>query len=183
MLYTRKGDNGTTKTLHCDQRITKGSILADALGTVDELNVWLGIVKSKLQGTTLVWEQKKLADIIEYVQQNLFIIQAELAGAKDKVITNQEIVDMENIIDGMEKSLPKISSFFVPGATELSAICEYGRVIARRAEREVIKAVDSNQVKVSDTTKTYLNRLSSLLYVFVRFINGKLNVAEIVPHY
>lgn len=183
MLYTRKGDNGTTKTLHCDQRMTKGSLLADALGTVDELNAWLGIFKSKLHNSDLVWKQKKLSEIIEDVQQNLFIIQAELAGATGKKIKKITIQNMEHIIDDMEQQLPKISSFFVPGANELSAVCEYGRVVARRAEREVIKAIDGNQVHVSDHTKIYLNRLSSLLYVLVRFINYKLNTAEVTPHY
>lgn len=183
MLYTRKGDGGTTKTLHCDQRITKGSLLADALGTVDELNAWLGVCKAKLNDKGFMWDDKNLAEIIDDVQQKLFIIQAELAGAQGKTIKDQDIVDMEFIIDSMEKSLPEIKTFFVPGATELSAVCDYARTVSRRAEREVIKAVDSGQVAVEDSTKGYLNRLSSLLYVFVRFINDKSNALESKPTY
>ena len=45
MLYTRKGDNGTTKTFSCDQRLSKSSTIAEALGGLDEINSFLGIVK------------------------------------------------------------------------------------------------------------------------------------------
>lgn len=183
MLYTRKGDDGTTKTLYCDQRITKGSLVADALGTVDELNVWLGVCKSRLHKTHLKWEGKKISEIMDDVQHNLFVIQAELAGAENKKIRSEEIDTIEHIIDSMEAYLPPINSFLVPGSTELSATCEYARVVARRAEREVIKAVDGEQIIVSDSTKAYLNRLSSLLYVIVRFINYESNVVETAPRY
>jgi len=183
MLYTRKGDMGTTKTFHCDQRVTKGSLLADALGTVDELNVWLGFTKAKLVNANISYKDTKLSKIINDIQQTLFIIQAELAGAEGKTVTKEQVSSLENIIDGIEKELPEISSFFVPGATELSAICEYGRVVSRRAEREVIKAVDDKQTHVSEETKAYLNRLSSILYAFTRFINHVSDINEEAPHY
>jgi len=183
MLYTRKGDDGTTKTLHCDQRMTKGSLLADALGTVDELNVWLGYCKAKLKNENFVFFGENIAQILELVQQKLFITQAELAGAPEKSLKATDIQVLEKIIDGMEESMPKIESFFIPGATELSGVIEYGRVIARRAERSVIKAVDSNEVKINDATKGYLNRLSSLLYVLTRYINHEQNASESAPDY
>ena len=47
MLYTRKGDNGTTKTFGCDQRISKSSAIAEALGSLDEINSFMGICKVK----------------------------------------------------------------------------------------------------------------------------------------
>ena len=74
MLYTRKGDSGTTKTFGCDQRISKSSIIAEALGSLDEINSFLGLCKVKSDD-----EQKK---IIHNIQKNLFIVQAELAGSK-----------------------------------------------------------------------------------------------------
>ena len=45
MLYTRKGDDGKTKTFGCDQRISKSSAIAEALGTLDEINSFLGLCK------------------------------------------------------------------------------------------------------------------------------------------
>ena len=53
MLYTRKGDGGTTKVLYCDQRLSKSSAIAEALGAVDELNSLLGFCKTQCQGESL----------------------------------------------------------------------------------------------------------------------------------
>jgi len=48
MLYTGKGDDGKTKLFGCDQkRISKSSSVAEALGNIDELNSFLGLVKVK----------------------------------------------------------------------------------------------------------------------------------------
>ena len=72
MLYTRKGDNGTTKTFGCDQRISKSSAVAEALGSLDEANSFLGIARAKSTKRVLKIdnEEMKLSDIILEVQQN-----------------------------------------------------------------------------------------------------------------
>src|SRR3989338_11289824 len=81
MLYTKKGDDGTTKTFGCDQRISKSSNIAEALGSLDEINSFL--VLCKVQAVHLGYKlgETSLAEIIHNIQKNLFIIQAELAGA------------------------------------------------------------------------------------------------------
>jgi cob(I)alamin adenosyltransferase len=45
MLYTGKGDNGKTTTFGCNQKISKSSAITEALGSLDEINSFLGIVK------------------------------------------------------------------------------------------------------------------------------------------
>ena len=81
-LFTGKGDDGTTKTLGCDQRMSKSSAIAEALGTVDELNSFLGLLKLEAEETGFNFEEVSFFDIIAEVQQNLFIVQAELGGSK-----------------------------------------------------------------------------------------------------
>ncbi len=49
MLYTRKGDKGDTSAFGCDQRFSKSSELAEALGAVDEINSLLVLIKIKAQ--------------------------------------------------------------------------------------------------------------------------------------
>lgn len=173
MLYTRKGDSGTTKTFGCDQRISKNSIVAEALGALDEMNSFLGIARAK---TT------KYADIILEVQQNLFIVQAEVAGAT-LFIDQEKITKIEKIVDEIEKVLPPIKSFFLSGATELSAIFDVARTLARRAERRVVEAKEEGKITVNDGTLAYLNRLSSLLYALARISNHTKRVKEIKPNY
>jgi len=173
MFYTRKGDGGTTKTLHCDQkRISKSSAVAEALGAVDELNSLLGLVKHQAQ---------EVEEILQTVQQDLFVVQAELAGSSNHTIAPTRVTWLEKHIDSIEKSLPPIKSFFLPGASKEGAWLDYARTVARRAERRVT-AVEEN-IRVGEHSRAYLNRLSSLLYALARIVNHHAGAKEEPPRY
>lgn len=184
MLYTRKGDGGTTKTFGCDQRVSKSSSIAEALGSLDEINSFLGLIKIKADSLVLDLPNREviISKDIAQIQQDLFIIQAELAGA-DKKITHEKVVWLEEIIDGIEKLLPPIKTFFVSGGVELATLSDIARTIARRAERRVVGVVDEGKIKVGVDTLAYLNRLSSVLYAFARSFNHKANIVEDTPNY
>lgn len=53
MLYTKKGDDGTTKLFDCPQskRVSKSDFVFEALGTLDELNSSLGYAKALAKKT------------------------------------------------------------------------------------------------------------------------------------
>jgi len=192
MLYTRKGDNGTTKTFGCDQRISKSSIIAEALGSLDEINSYLGLCKVKvrkeklsLKGPTLNLQKGgtlMIDEIIHNVQKNLFIIQAELAGASMS-IDEEKIKEIEIIIDNIEKELPPIKNFFISGGTELAALFDIARTISRRAERKVIAVEEEGKIEIKASTKAYLNRLSSILYALARLANFRSGITEESPDY
>lgn len=183
MLYTRKGDNGTTKTFGCDQRISKSSAIAEALGALDETNSVLGLCRAKSTELNFSVAEKVFADICLEAQQNLFIIQAELAGAEGKTISEDKIKEIEMIVDTAEKEMTPIKSFFIPGATELGAIFDVARTVARRAERRVTVVIDSKDRKIGAYSQAYLNRLSSLLYALARLSNHKSGINEQPPSY
>lgn len=183
MLYTRKGDSGTTKTFGCDQRVSKSSAIAEGLGSLDEINSYLGICKVKSEKEKLMFsETMSCAQIIHNVQKNLFIIQAELAGSK---MTTEEgkIKEIEFLIDTIEKLLPPISTFFISGGTELAATFDTARTIARRAERRVVGVKEEGKAIIGEFTLAYLNRLSSLLYALARFANHRAGISEQSPDY
>ena len=182
MLYTRKGDNGTTKTFGCDQRISKSSIIAEALGSLDEINSFLGFCKIKTRKEKLLIDKLNVDQIIHDIQKNLFIIQAELAGASMS-IDEEKVRELEKIIDCIEKELPPIKTFFISGGTELASIFDIARTISRRAERRVITVADEGKVEIKPFTKAYLNRLSSVLYAFARLSNYRAGITEEGPHY
>ncbi|MFA5791767.1 MAG: cob(I)yrinic acid a,c-diamide adenosyltransferase [Candidatus Paceibacterota bacterium] len=184
MLYTRKGDNGTTKTFRCDQRISKSSIVAEALGVLDETNSFLGLARAKTQGLSfkIANGEIKFSEIILEIQQNLFIVQAEIAGST-LFITEEKINQVENIVDEIEKVLPPIKSFFISGATELGAIFDFARTLARKAERRVVAIKEEGKIKINTETLSYLNRLSSLLYALARISSHLDGVEEIKPDY
>ncbi len=194
MLYTRKGDLGDTGLYGCDQRISKSSAVAEALGVLDETNSFLGLCKvraekdeRKSEAFSFVFASEasqsgNLSNIIHDIQENLFIIQSQIAGS-DKNISEEKIIDMEKLIGEIEKELPPIKTFFISGGTELSARLDFARTLSRRAERRVVAVHEENLVDVQNTTLKYLNRLSSLLYALTRITNQQEGVMEQSPRY
>lgn len=188
MLYTGKGDGGTTKAFGCDQqRISKSSELPEALGTLDELNSYLGLAKVRAAGgpdpdVPLGKNTRKTSDILADIQQTLFIVQAEVAGAPKKVM-KPKVTQSELIINTLETLMPPITNFTVAGGMELSTTLDVARTIARRAERRVIGVAELGLAKVSPNTKAYLNRLSSLLFALARFANESAGIPRETPKY
>jgi len=193
MLYTRKGDNGTTGTFGCNQRISKSSSVAEALGALDECNSFLGVIRARTSDLSFELHEKinphtknsvrvNSAELMLEVQQNLFIVQAEVAGT-DMGISEEKVKRVEEIVDAIEKILPPITTFFISGATELGALFDFARTLSRRAERRVIAVHEEGKVKVSTGTLAYLNRLSSLMYALARITSHVQGQEEVKPSY
>ncbi len=181
-LYTGKGDDGTTTTFSCDQRLSKSSKIAEALGVMDEASSVLGICKALSQKNSFKFQEAFASDILHQAQEGMFIIQAELAGA-DKTISEDKVKWMENMIDEIEAELPEIKTFFIPGASELSAFLDWGRTVVRRAERRVVAVNDEGIQKLGKHSLAYINRLSSLMYALVRLANKEEGAEESAPSY
>jgi len=184
MLHSGQGDDGKTKIFGCDQRLSKSSLVAEALGSVDEINSWLGLckVKTKDFNGSLEISGLSLERIIEELQNSLFSVQAELAGA-DKKVSPEEVVKMESWLKAIEAELPPIKSFLIAGGTELSALFDFSRTVARRAERMVVRVSDTGEVKLEKDTTAFMNRLSSLLYGLARLANHRAGIEEKKPEY
>jgi cob(I)alamin adenosyltransferase len=192
MLYTGKGDGGTTKTFDAAPgvRISKASELPEALGTLDELNSFVGLAKVKAASGpdpkvpigTSTKRTRTVSSILADVQETLFIVQAEIAGAPKRV-GKPKVVQAELIINTIEQLMPPITTFTVAGGTELSATLDVARTLARRAERRVVGVMELGLRKVSPNTKAYLNRLSSLLFALARFSNESAGIARQSPKY
>jgi cob(I)alamin adenosyltransferase len=177
MFYTGKGDDGTTKLFDCDQqKISKSSEIPEALGALDELNAFLGFVKVRSM------KESRIAGAIREIQENLFIIQAEVAGA-DKKIKKSEIENSEKLIKEIGKEIPTVKGFSVAGGTELSALLDVARTLSRRAERQLIAVKELSLRELSSETIAYMNRLSSLLFALARLANHQADIAEESPHY
>lgn len=177
MLYTGKGDNGTTKTLNINERVSKDHKTIEALGSLDETNSFLGIVRCSLsQKNSLKIEGRAFSEIIFDVQQNLFIIQAEIAGASIN-LDQGKVVLCEQLIASAEKNLPPITSFLISGEGEGSSFLDYARTLVRKTERRIVA------IGAEPATLAYLNRLSSLFYTMARLANHLNNKNEKSPNY
>lgn len=177
MFYTGKGDDGTSGLFGTKERFPKTSPIYEALGTVDELNSLFGVCKAKVNQESF---QQPLTEMLDRAQQCLFIIQAELAEA-DKQLQDKDLTALEDDIALLSEHISDPQAFVVPGATELAAFLDLARTVARRAERAVLRAHESNPI--GDATIAYLNRLSSLCYVLARYVAESAAVTEDNPDY
>ena len=188
MLYTGKGDKGTTKLFNCPPgiRISKSDFVFSVLGVLDELGSSLGYAKalSTKEGLSIKIEGRETpySEIIEELQQNLFVIQAKIAGS-EKTINKKHLGYLEKVIFAVEEVLPPIKSFKIAGGEPAGAYLDIARTISRKAERNVIKLTEKTEIKIQDYTLPYLNRLSSILYALARFANFQKGFKENSPDY
>ena len=204
ILYTGFGDSGTTTLFDCKQgKISKSAVIIEALGSVDELNAYMGIIKvyADIDKVSLKNGTKKIlySKIVEDIQQTLFVIQAELGGSKMSV-SKKELNKIENIINNIGEILPPITSFTISGGSIISALFDFARTLARKSERRVISVADeakssetgspgtSKEVSrgsriISPITISYMNRLSSVLFALSRHANYLMSIPENHPDY
>jgi cob(I)alamin adenosyltransferase len=166
-IYTKTGDKGST-SLFGGKRTTKDSLRIEAYGTVDELNSSLGVARS-------LGPQLELDEIIALLQNDLFILGADLAtplgtrSAHVMRIQQDQVSTLEQIIDRLDARLQPLSTFILPGGSQIASEIHSARTICRRAERFVVKL--SRKEKTGPLCTVYLNRLSDLLFVLARYAN------------
>lgn len=180
MLYTRKGDKGTSGLWGTCDRFPKDSAIYEALGALDEVNSLIGFAIARIEHSALVCAPLEILTPLRSVQEHLFIAQAELAGV-EKTIPETSVKILEALVNDIENRIGNPHGFVIPGATEISGLLDYARAVSRRAERAVIHA--EHEKRVGTHTLAYLNRLSSLLYAFARFSAHTMGQIEKKPTY
>ncbi|MCZ7556534.1 MAG: cob(I)yrinic acid a,c-diamide adenosyltransferase [Bacteroidia bacterium] len=166
-IYTRTGDTGMTG-LFGGRRVGKDSARIEAYGTVDELNAQLGVARA-------LSEDAELAQRITALQNDLFVLGADLATPIDmektsvKRIEQRHIDRIETAIDDIEEKLDPIRYFILPGGHAAAAQLHACRTICRRAERCIVHLAALEEV--SDTNVRFINRLSDYLFVLARYAN------------
>lgn len=172
-IYTRSGDLGNT-SLYGGKRVKKSHAAISAYGTIDELNSVIGVVISYLP------KNDKITSFLSIVQSDLLTVGSYLAGKKmDLVFINHRVKEMENLIDAFSEKIPQLKNFILPQGTTLSTFIHLARVVARRAEREVV-GLDNKEKNINHLVIKFLNRLSDLLFVIARFENYKSGQTDII---
>ena len=139
-IYTKTGDKGTT-SLFGGKRLSKADIQIEAYGTVDELTSFLGMITVKISS-------KKEQTFFTTIQKDLYQIMGDLAGYHSPIESlSQRITLFEQTIDTLEKKLPKLNRFILPGGTELSAWFHIVRTVCRRAERNVVALQHTKKIE------------------------------------
>lgn len=165
--YTRRGDSGTTG-IRGGERVPKTNIRIEANGTLDELNAYLGVVRS-------MGVDGEIDGMLKEVQQNLMIIMSRVATRSEVRDTNPRVLS-ENAVQDLECRMDELTAnggmsqdFVLPGGVPTAAFLHVARTVCRRAERELwrLDAVDA----VEESVKCYINRLSDFLFTLARYVN------------
>ena len=158
-LYTKTGDDGTTG-LGDGSRTTKDSARIEAVGTIDELNSWIGLLLAELPA------DEQLIEPLTDIQHRLFDLGGELAVPGFQLIQAEMVSDLEALCDQLNEKLPPLKEFILPGGSKAAGLCHMARAVARRAERIIVTL--SKEETVGDDLKRYINRLSDVLFVMAR---------------
>ena len=179
-VYTKTGDKGTT-ALYGGTRVPKNSIRIHAYGEVDELNSYIGLIRSY---TT----QKEIDEQLQIIQNSLFDLGAELATPADKMmlangkprltclISEKQIDLLENWIDRMEEQLIPLTQFILPTGGVATSTSHVARTLCRRTERSTITLSEAEEIR--PICYKYLNRLSDYLFVLARYYSHLNNEKE-----
>ena len=170
-IYTKKGDKGETTLFNSktSQRalVAKDSLKISAIGAIDEVNSYLGIISFN--------KEPGLKRIIEKLQRELFTIGSILAGVNLRFYSTKTKY-LEGEIDKMQRKLPAIKHFILPGGALIGSQLYYARALVRKAERAVVALNKKEEIKPQ--ILIYLNRLSDFLFVLARTVNKSRGVKE-----
>jgi cob(I)alamin adenosyltransferase len=160
-IYTRKGDGGKTSDLS-GRELSKNSAAIHFIGTLDELNCGLGLIKAMISNKD---SDQSENEFLEKIQKNLITIMSHVSDAKNSnfFLSDNETAILEKEIDKLSANLPKQTKLVVPGKSIIEAQIQISRAVARRTERLFFTANEEQQLRPE--TGAYLNRLSDYLFV------------------
>jgi cob(I)alamin adenosyltransferase len=161
-IYTRLGDQGQT-SIYTGARFKKHSLIINAIGNIDELSSYIGLCRA-------IIKDKKIDDILHDIQNDLYEVTSNLAGAELE-FDEMKVEKIEKCIDEYEKDLSEIKKFIIPSGHLKATHLHVARTICRRAERK-ISQINENEGLFS-IELMYINRVSDLLFVLARYTNKK----------
>lgn len=143
-ITTKTGDNGQSDLR--DYRASKGDIKFDLLGSLDELNCWVGVCYKYYH-----------IEFLKEIQRGIGLC----LTASYKYINDEDIMKLtKKLEEEINKYDYKFNGFITP-----SNEIHLARAVCRRAERDVCKVSDSIRC-----VQVFLNRLSDYLFVLAESI-------------
>ena len=172
-VVTRGGDGGQT-SLGDGSRVGKDVPRIAVLGTVDEANAAIGLLRCA------VARASETDAMLARIQNDLFDVGADLCvpgPAGDRLrLTEAKVARLETEIAALNATLAPLTSFVLPGGTEAAARAHVARAAVRHTERDVVRLAAAEAL--NPVLLRYLNRLSDHLFVLARTLNAKMENAD-----
>lgn len=168
-IATRTGDEGRT-SLMFGRRVSKTDPRVEAYGTVDELSSFLGMARATALDSYI---QKQLLA----TQKDLVALMGELAvlpedsdrytKGKYPRLDETMLTRLDDAVTHLESKGLIFEGWATPGATQHAAALDISRTVCRRAERQIIRLMETG-APVDPIVIKYLNRLSDVLWLTAR---------------
>ncbi|WP_278960708.1 cob(I)yrinic acid a,c-diamide adenosyltransferase [Lactobacillus apis] len=171
-IYTKVGDQGYTKQV-TGKMVPKYDLQIEALGDIDELDSYLGVVIANLSD-----QCQELLNTLQERQRDLYELESDIVVKRHEEITAATVEFLEQQIDELNQKIPKTTHFILPGGSITATHLHYARTVARRAERAMAKLNDEQQ-ELAPACLKYINRLSDYLFILARYANVLDGVEEV----
>ena len=187
--YTGLGDNNFSKVGSLN--LSKSDNLLEIIGNFDELNSKLGTVIAFMNSDSEdIYKIKdiNINDELFRIQSKIFSINAEFISTVNSIfkpknqVSKSDTEELESYIEILSKEFPELKTFMLPGGSIQGALVDEARTLCRRCERSITKKFDYNSIE-NPNIFSYINRLSSFLFVLELYINHKKGYLPIPPHY
>ena len=174
-VYTKNGDSGKTNLIG-GSLVDKDDLRIEAYGTVDELQAIIGLCIVNIEKLNIDKNIKNNSrSIYHRIQNELFNLGSSLSRVTINknldvpMVSKENITELEIEMDEVNKSLPELTSFVLPGGSEINVTFHIARTVCRRAERHCVTL--SKESNIDANVIPYLNRLSDHLFVFSRWFS------------
>jgi cob(I)alamin adenosyltransferase len=179
-IYTRTGDEGETSLLG-GLRVRKDDPRVEAVGSTDETNAALGVVRLELSRSSVAPEG--IDELLAQIQHQLFNLGAELASPGTHArhmnpLSQADVAALEAEIDRHDAGLKPLRMFILPGGSAAAAQLHLARCVCRRTERRLVELAAVEPVR--GELLRYVNRLSDLLFVLARAVNHANRVPDVI---
>ncbi|MEM2204141.1 MAG: cob(I)yrinic acid a,c-diamide adenosyltransferase [Sulfolobales archaeon] len=173
MKKAHTGDEGYTYIMY-GERVAKEDDIVDLMGSIDELNSLIGVVRS-------LKPPEDVDQMLRRLQETLFRYGSDIATPIERLtsprIAEQDIAWVENMTKEIWEKISEPRLVFVyPTGDPVAAMLHFARTVCRRAERVASKLYHSNMIMKNHLV--LLNRISDLLYVLARYVNQTRGVKE-----
>lgn len=164
-ISTKRGDDGQTSLIG-GRRVSKGDLRVEAYGAIDELISAMGFARS-------ICENAEMRERTKEIQRELFVVSSSVATSPERKKKETPPVTRENVealtrdVNRIEELEGLLDDWALPGEHPGAAAFDIARTTCRRAEREVVRLMESGE-EVDSKVVAYLNRLSDLLWLFGR---------------
>ena len=159
--FTGKGDQGESN-LFDGRRVSKGDLVFELIGTLDETTAHLGLAIS-------LCKVPELKADLRVIQGHLSKLMGIIAGAdKGELERDTFLLSatewLEEKISDYGKSVKNPQTFLYASESTLGAAIDASRTVIRRAERIAVRYFRAENDDGKEIL-AYVNRLSSFLYI------------------